>query len=140
MTMLRPPENGSYIVEILVDPSDIDDQNHVNNVVYLRWVQEVAAAHWDHVASLELQGRCNWVVLRHEIDYHSPALPGDKVRATTWVDPPKGPLQHRFVTLDRKEDGKRLASATTTWCLLDVNTGKPRRISSEIVSVFSSKN
>ena len=51
-----------------VMPGDIDEQDHVNNTVYLRWVQEVATAHWRAVASAQTQESIGWVVLRHEID------------------------------------------------------------------------
>jgi acyl-CoA thioester hydrolase len=53
---------------ISVLPGDIDEQNHVNNTVYLRWVQDVATAHWRSVASPKAQENIGWVVLRHEID------------------------------------------------------------------------
>jgi acyl-CoA thioester hydrolase len=141
MTRPKPSvDQGSFTHEFSVDPADIDELDHVNNVVYVRWVQEVAAAHWSRVASVDLQKKCKWVVLRHEIDYHSPAHAGEKLNATTWVDAPEGPLQRRYVIIERENDGKRLAEASTTWCLLDSNTGKPRRISQEIISALSLKN
>src|SRR5712671_6746068 len=62
-----------FEISVPVMPGDIDEQNHVNNTVYLRWVQEVATAHWQAIASSEAQGGIGWVVLRHEIDYkHRP--------------------------------------------------------------------
>ena len=62
---------------VSVMPEDIDEQNHVNNTVYLRWVQEVATAHWKAIASRETQKGIGWIVLRHEIDYKAPACLGD---------------------------------------------------------------
>ena len=56
-----------FMHTIKVASGDIDDMNHVNNVVYLRWVQDAAAAHWDAIASEELKNKYAWVVLRHEI-------------------------------------------------------------------------
>ncbi len=69
------------IVPVLAD--DIDEQNHVNNTVYLRWVQDVATAHWRAITSPEAQEMIGWVVLRHEIDYKTPATlaPRSGVRA-----------------------------------------------------------
>jgi hypothetical protein len=64
---------------VSVKPGDIDGQNHVNNTVYLRWVQEVATAHWQTIAASEAQEGIGWVVLRHEIDYKAPACMGDEV-------------------------------------------------------------
>ena len=65
-------------------PSDIDEQNHVNNTVYLRWVQDVATAHWRAITSPEAQEMIGWVVLRHEIDYKTPATLGDKIALRSW--------------------------------------------------------
>jgi len=135
-----PNDRGVFILEIMVQSTDIDDQNHVNNIVYLRWVQEVAYAHWKTLGSKELLDRFNWVVLRHEIDYHSPAMLGDKVIASTWIDGPEGPRQRRYVSIKRVSDNKSLASATTTWCLLDAQSGRPKRVTEEITSVFGLKN
>ncbi len=67
----------SFEMTVPVLPNDIDEQNHVNNIVYLRWVQDVATAHWQAIASPEAQERIGWVVLRHEIDYKMPAMLGD---------------------------------------------------------------
>jgi acyl-CoA thioester hydrolase len=70
---------------IPVLPGDIDEQNHVNNTVYLRWVQDVATAHWRTVASPKAQETIGWLVLRHEIDYKGPATLGDEMVLRTWV-------------------------------------------------------
>lgn len=135
-----PHDRGVFRLEIHVQPDDIDEQNHVNNVVYLRWVQEVAFAHWNNLGSEALKSKYKWVVLRHEIDYHSPALPGDRIVASTWIDVPDGPRQKRYVCFQRSSDLKALASACTTWCLLDAQSGRPKRVSPEITSVFGLKN
>ncbi|NOT76393.1 MAG: acyl-CoA thioesterase [Cyclobacteriaceae bacterium] len=134
-----PKDRGVFRLAIQVQPEDIDDQNHVNNVVYLRWVQEVAYAHWKTLGSDELISKYRWVVLRHEIDYHSPALLSDTIEAFTWIDAPEGPRQKRNVSIRRIHDQKILASATTTWCLLDAVTGRPKRVTEEITSVFGLK-
>ena len=92
-----PIDRVIFKLPIQVMPEDIDELNHVNNVIYLRWIQAVAYAHWDLKASDDMKENCRWVVLRHEIDYHSPALPGDRIEATTWIDAPEGPRQNRYV-------------------------------------------
>lgn len=126
----------TYIHPITVTPDDIDEMNHVNNVVYLRWVQDAAAAHWDAVASTEMKSRYAWVVLRHEIDYKSPALLGDSVKAETWVSSREGVRSVRHVKLTHAHTGVLFAEAVTTWCLLDAITKRPRRIESDITSIF----
>ncbi len=131
-----PIDREVFRLTIPVVSDDIDDQNHVNNVVYVRWVQEVAFAHWKSKASLEMRAKWNWVVLRHEIDYHSPALPGDEIIASTWIAQPEGPRQRRYVLIQRSSDRKALSSACTTWCLLDSQSGKPKKVSAEISKLF----
>lgn len=121
---------------ILVLSSDIDELGHANNVVYLRWVQEVAEAHWNAMASAELRTKYAWVVLRHEIDYLSPAVLNDKLATTTWVDLPDGVRSTRHVEIFNQTTNKLSAKAKTTWCLLSASTMKPKRIEKDIVDVF----
>ena len=125
-----------FMHTIAVISDDIDDMNHVNNVVYLRWVQDAAEAHWDAIASDELKKKYAWVVLRHEIDYKSPAKLGDPVKAETWVSSHEGIRSVRHVKLSHAETGIVFAEAVTTWCLLDAATKKPRRIDTDITSIF----
>jgi acyl-CoA thioester hydrolase len=125
-----------FMHTIAVVPDDIDDMNHVNNVVYLRWVQDAAAAHWDAIASEELKNKYAWVVLRHEIDYKSPATLGDTVTARTWVNSHEGVRSVRHVTLSNAATGVMFAEAITTWCLLDAVTKRPKRIDTDITSIF----
>ncbi len=119
---------------LTVTPADIDEMGHVNNVVYVRWVQEVAAAHWHALASTELKAKYAWVVLRHEIDYKNPAFLNDEVTGYTWVGEYHGARFDRFVTI--KARGKTLAEAKTTWCLLDAKAMRPTRVSDEITGLL----
>ncbi len=125
-----------YNHSIRVLSSHIDELNHVNNVVYLQWVQDAAAAHWNARASNSTRRQFNWVVLRHEIDYKSPALLGDEVIAKTWVEGYEGARSTRMVQLRRKSDDRLLAEAKTTWCLLNAQTNRPTRITEELRSIF----
>ena len=117
-----------------VAATDIDDMGHVNNVVYVRWVQEVAAAHWDHAAGPELKSKYAWVVLRHEIDYKNPAFVADHISGLTWVGDHNGARFDRFVKIQSEK--KVLAEAKTTWCLLDAKTLRPIRIPEEILTLL----
>ncbi len=111
-----------------VVPDDIDDLGHVNNVVYLRWVQDVAAAHWTSVTSADEQAQIGWVVLRHEIDYKHPARPGDRVIARTWVGQPSAATFERHTEILRAQDERLLARARSLWCPVHPHTGRLRRI------------
>ncbi|HSG09284.1 MAG TPA: acyl-CoA thioesterase [Longimicrobiales bacterium] len=119
-----------------VTPSDIDGQGHVNNLVYLRWIQDVAIEHWGAVARPEDQAATAWVVVRHEIDYLRPALEADRVVARTWVERWKGATSERHTELVRLEDGAVLARGRTVWCALDVTTRRPKRVTSEMSGPF----
>lgn len=121
---------------ICVTPSDIDELGHVNNVVYVRYVQEAATAHWNAVTNEALRSQCVWVVLRHEIDYISPAFEGDELLATTWVGDTNGARSERFVELVNKANGKLIAKAKTTWCQLDAKTFRPKRVEDRIIGLL----
>ena len=120
-----------------VSDSDIDGQAHVNNVVYLRWAQEVATAHWETLAPAEAVESVGWVVLRHEIDYKAPALLGDELRARTWVGTVEGLSFERHTEIVRAADEKLLARARTLWCPINPATGRPKRVSAEVREAFS---
>src|SRR2546421_10645640 len=122
---------------VSVLPADIDEQNHVNNTVYLRWVQEVATAHWKSLASAEARKAIGWIVLRHEIDYKSAASLGDGIVLRTWVGEASRLKFERFTEVRRKIDNVLLAQARTLWVPVDSQTGKPTRVSVEVREKFS---
>jgi acyl-CoA thioester hydrolase len=124
-------------MNVSVQSADIDEQNHVNNTVYLRWVQDVATAHWRALASADAQSAIGWVVLRHEIDYKTPANLGDEIVLRTWVGEASRLKFERFTEVRRKIDNQLLAEARTLWVPIDVRTGKPTRVSAEVRARFS---
>jgi acyl-CoA thioester hydrolase len=126
-----------FELSIAVEPADIDELGHVNNVTYLRWVQEAATAHWRAVATPADQEQLYWVVVRHEIDYLHPAMPGDRIVARTWVGTATRIKFDRHTELLRERDRKPLARARTVWCPIDARTGKPTAVSAEVRAVFS---
>ena len=121
-----------YELTFAVDESDLDERAHVNNVVYVRWVQDAAAAHWAVLAPDGAREELAWVALRHEIDYLSPAVRGDDIAVRTWVGVAHGLNFERFTEIRRRGDGRLLASARTLWCPVDARTGKPQRVSAEV--------
>ncbi len=130
------PNEKDFSLTITVHKNDIDELGHVNNVVYVRWVQEVAAAHWDSLASSEIKQKYVWVVLRHEIDYLSAAFENDTITATTWVGESNGARSERFVHISSTKTGKLIAKAKTTWCMLDGATMRPKRVDEEVVGLL----
>jgi len=111
-----------------VGADDVDELGHVNNAVWVRWVQDIAVAHWRAVAPSTLLDAVYWVVTRHEVDYRANVGPGARVIAETWVgDAPKGARFDRFVRF-ADVDGRLLVEARTTWAMVDAATGRLRRI------------
>jgi acyl-CoA thioester hydrolase len=129
--------SAPFEMTLSATPGDIDAQNHVNNTVYLRWVQEVAAAHWRAVASADAQEGIGWVVLRHEIDYKAPACLGDDVVLRTWVGKATRLTFERFTEILRSSDGQLLSKARTLWCPINAQTGRPVRVPLEVREQFS---
>ncbi|QMU29475.1 acyl-CoA thioesterase [Adhaeribacter radiodurans] len=130
----HPQNKFSHLIKVRQE--DIDVMGHVNNVVYLRWVQEVATAHWEYAAPENIKSLYLWVVLRHEIDYHRPAFLNDDIQGLTWVGTHQGAKFERFVSLYRAGSDQLLASAKTTWCLLDAVTMRPKRIEQDVLSIL----
>ena len=117
-------------------PADIDELGHVNNTVWLRWVQDIATAHWRSVAEPAFVDRFIWVVTRHEIDYRGNVGEGASVEGTTWIpDPPRGARFDRRVDF-RNDTGKLLVSVRSTWAMLDRESGKLARISADVARPF----
>ena len=121
-----------FELAISVEPADIDELGHVNNVTYLRWVQDIAVAHWRAIAPAADQEKLRWLVLRHEIDYRQPAHLGDGILARTWVGIATRIRFERHTELLRAADGCLLAKARTVWCPIDARTGKPASVSPEV--------
>jgi acyl-CoA thioester hydrolase len=120
-----------------VQPADIDELNHVNNTVHLRWIQDIATAHWKSLAGADAQAAIGWVVVRHEIDYKMPANLGDEILLRTWVGEASRLKFERFTEIRRKVDNQLLAQARTLWVPIDWKTGKPTRVSTDVRARFS---
>ncbi|HUS32149.1 MAG TPA: acyl-CoA thioesterase [Kofleriaceae bacterium] len=123
---------------ITAQPSDIDENGHVSNLVYLRWVLETATAHsialgWTHARYLE-SGNV-WVVRRHELDYLLPVTAGQQLVGETWVDPWKAASCVRRTELIR--EGTVVARGATTWAFMSIASGRPQRIPDEMKALFS---
>lgn len=128
-----------FEITMAVEAADIDENGHVNNVSYVRWVQDVAAAHWRSAAPAADQAALVWIVLRHEIDYKKAAHLGDTVLARTWVGSASRVRFERHTELYRSGDGVLLAKARSVWCPIDRRTGKPANVSAEVRSRFSAR-
>jgi acyl-CoA thioester hydrolase len=137
----------TFELTVPILPSDIDGQDHVNNTVYLRWVQDVATAHWlafvaqfvaTHQSPVTNQvAALSCVVLRHEIDYRAPAMFGDEIVLRTWVGKASRLTFERFTEIRRKNDDQLLSQARTLWVPINMQTGRPTRVPAEVHAQFS---
>jgi acyl-CoA thioester hydrolase len=142
----RPRANGGsvsparperYEIRRHVEPGDIDELGHVNNIVYLRWVQDAAVAHWRALATPEQQAALVWVVVRHEIDYRHPALEREELIVRTWVGTASRSTFERHTEVVRASDARLLARARTLWFPLDARTLKPAAVGPDVRARFS---
>ena len=125
-----------FELTLAAGPEHIDELGHVNNAVWVQWIQQVAVAHWDAVASQAHRDAYYWVVVRHEIDYLRPAHEGDRIAARTWVaDAPQGARFDRFVEFTGP-DGKICVRSKTQWAIIDKLLGRPIRVPAEVVAPF----
>ena len=123
-----------FQISIIVSEDVLDEANHVNNVEYLRWVQEVSQQHWRSKVSEETTQKYAWVALDHHIQYKRPAFLNEELILKTFITANTAATCTRRVEIYR--DDKLITKATTNWCLIDNNTQKPSRIPAEILARF----
>lgn len=124
----------SYSKTITVLPDHIDNHNHVNNVVYLQWVQDIAKEHWFSRTTDEINTTYFWVVVKHELKYRKPAFLGEELTIITYVEELKGALSVRCV--DFKRGDELIVSTRSQWCLIGRKDQKPKRIPKEFSELF----
>lgn len=130
--------NPGFEMVMTAEAEHIDELGHVNNAVWVRWMERVAVAHRESVADPEHKDAYFWVVTRHEIDYLRAAHEGDRIIARTWVgEAPKGARFDRFMEFTGA-DGKTCVRARTYWAIIDKSLGRPVRVPPEVVAPFLS--
>ncbi len=125
-----------FTITYTVKDDDLDELNHVNNVRYLDWVQEISKAHWAHATNNQYSDTFVWVVRKHEIKYFKAAKLHDVVRASTHIASNKGPISIRIVQFTDNKTNEVLVTSSTAWCLLDKKSLKPKRIPVAISELF----
>ncbi|MGA0896403.1 MAG: acyl-CoA thioesterase [Flavobacteriaceae bacterium] len=126
-----------FTLEKTVMKEHLDELNHVNNIQYLVWVQEVAKAHWEALTASTETSFHNWVVRSHHIEYKQAALLGDQINLRTYVAKSKGALSERIVEIVLKNEERVLAKCSTQWCYINKNTGRPEPLSESLLKLFS---
>ena len=137
-----PPKESSirlYTLPVQAGERDIDANGHVNNIVYLQWMQDAAIAHSDALGCTALTSAagCCWVARSHHIEYLRPAYAGDRIAVITWiVDATRKSSSVRRYKMVRDADGAVLATGETLWVFVDMQTGRPRSIPPEVIGCF----
>ena len=123
---------------IAIDPADIDHMGHVNNAVYLKWVQDAVVDYWRSVAPPDAVARHLWVALKHEISYRRPTFLDDNVVADVIAEKVEG-AKALFTTVIKRGE-EVLAEVKSTWCCLDAASLKPARLARDIAARFFSQD
>ena len=120
----------------IVLAKDIDELGHVNNAVYVNWIQEASTEHWQAIAAQSIQDKYLWFCSRHEIDYKQQLYIEQDVEIRTWLGQAIGARFDRFVDIREKGSKSSSALAKTTWVLISKSSGRPIRIKPEILAAF----
>lgn len=123
-----------YEKKLIVTSKDIDEYNHVNNVVYVQWMQDASNAHWNQLIKNVPKPDYVWFVIRHEVDYKNQAVLGDEITVKTWVGKTEGIKSVRHFEIYKEE--LLLVKSQTIFCLLDAETKRPRRITKEVTNLL----
>ncbi len=126
----------TYIKTLTVTKSHIDEHNHVNNVHYVQWVQDIAKAHWETNASTAILKNYYWVLITHFIEHKTEALLNDIIEIKTFISESRGATCIRNVEIFNATTNKLLAKSETKWCLIDLKTKRPSRITPDIEALF----
>lgn len=138
--VLEPREDREiFVVPLTIRPEHIDENGHVNNVVYVGWLQDAGTAHWTARFDTATRAKWSWVGIRHEIDYLRPLMPDETgVVACTWVGDPQGPRFNRYVRIENAR-GQVCAQGVSEWVLVDAKTMRPHRIPADMLPTFQAR-
>lgn len=131
-------EHRRFHIRFRARDADIDELGHVNNAVWVTWIQDASVAHWLTAARPQDRDRFVAVVLRHEVDYRGNVRAGDEVSAITWVDRAARGARYARCVEFHAEDGRTIVASLTQWALVDRETGKLARVPVEVAAPFLS--
>lgn len=130
--------NRIYTRTFTIPPESIDENGHVNNVVYVQWMQDIAVEHYSSIGGVKAQGTdSTWVVREHKIEYFLPAFAGEEIEIRTWVENVRRVRSLRKYEFVRRSDQKTLVKGETDWVFVDVKTGSPRAVPETVINIFA---
>ena len=124
--------------EFVVPESVVDTNNHVNNVAYVQWMQDVAIAHSTQVGGTQATQAvgATWVARSHHILYLRPAFAGETIRLSTWIASAQRARSRRKYQFFRVDDETVIATGETEWVFVDAQTGRPKSIPEQVASCY----
>ena len=129
--------NRIYTRPFTVPADSIDENGHVNNVVYVQWMQDIAVEHYSAIGGIEAQGpESTWVVREHKIEYLLPAFAEEEIEVRTWVENVRRVWSLRKYEFVRKSDQRVLVKGETDWVFVDMKTGSPRAVPEKVIDIF----
>jgi len=130
--------NNSYTKTITIPPAAIDENGHVNNVVYVQWMQDIAVEHYASAGGVTAQGEnATWVVREHKVEYLQPAFAGQEIEIRTWVEDARRVRSLRKYEFVRKADGVVLVRGETDWVFVDARSGRPLPIPQAVIELLA---
>lgn len=130
-------KNNRFSTIIHVVQEHLDNLNHVNNVIYVQWMQDIAARHWNTFVPGNLKDEVLWMTRRHEIDYINQAFLNDELRMETWTGEYTNVTWKRYYEITRLTDNKKIISAASVWVAIDKKTQRLRKIDDALMSTFA---
>ena len=135
--MTKSPAAPIFTYTFTVSTESIDENGHVNNVVYVQWMQDIAIEHYASIGGIEAQGPdATWVIRKHSVEYFLPAFAGEEIEVRTWVEDLRKVRSLRMYEFVRKNDGKVLVKGESDWVFMDVKTGRVKAIPTEVEEIF----
>ncbi|MGE8558921.1 MULTISPECIES: acyl-CoA thioesterase [unclassified Acinetobacter] len=128
-----------FDLEITVQAKDIDSLGHVNNVVYMHWMQDVATAHIDALGlgvKQYLELKHAMVAVEHHVQYRKAAFEGEKIVLRTWLDDVNALYSFRQYVFYRPHDQSVLFMGNTKWACVEIATGRPKRMSPTFIQAY----
>lgn len=141
VAMEKEPNFAEYEKTFRVDETMIDRNRHLNNVVGVKWVQDIAIEHSEVTGGTRRMDElgCGWMIRTQHVEYKTQAFLGDEIVGTTWVPEYSKIATNRYTKFVRKSDGKEIFSAVTTWVLVDLKRGRPVLIPEDLKDFFRKK-
>jgi acyl-CoA thioester hydrolase len=128
-----------YPYEFTIPAEAVDENGHVNNVMYVQWMQDAAVRHYEAMGGRQLTQDigATWVVRSHTVEYLSPAFAGERIKVLTWVVNIRRVRSLRRYRFVRVRDDQLLVCGETDWVFVDAVKGSPRAVPPEVASLFT---